>query len=389
MAQLPILKFIFDRHHRATTSKWGTVELQITFHRKAKFMSTGVRVLPKEWKNGQVINRTDALELNNALSIMMGNARRVVNELLEAGQLELAEIPKRLQALQEPKRVSKDVSFIEYSKERARVRAYGKTRDSQERYSRFLRFFEAWNGIRTFDDITEANIIEMDKVLAAKNLKDYSKWNNYHRFLNSFIMDAVDDGLIRRNPYKHVRINKDKESRSLWKHLTIDEFRHIEQMELPTECLRQVRDVFVFQVYTCMAYVDLAAFDATKIKDIKGKKTYSGVRGKSGKEFSFMLMQPAIDILNKYDGVLPIVTNQKYNDYLKALAAHAGIDKPLTSHWARHTGATLLLNMGVGMEVVAKVLGHSSTQITREVYAKLLDETIVNAMQDAEEKIRK
>lgn len=54
--------------------------------------------------------------------------------------------------------------------------------------------------------------------------------------------------------------------------------------------------------------------------------------------------------------------------------------KPLSSHWARHTCATMLLNSGVGMEIVSKVLGHSSTKITREVYAKLLDETVVDAM---------
>lgn len=74
------------------------------------------------------------------------------------------------------------------------------------------------------------------------------------------------------------------------------------------------------------------------------------------------------------------MSNQKYNVYLKMLAVMAGINKPLSSHWARHTGATMLLNSGVGMEIVSKVLGHSSTKITREVYAKLLDETVADAM---------
>jgi len=387
MAQLPVLKFIFDRRKRASATKEGSIELQITFHRKAKFMASGIHVLPREWKNGQVIGRSDALHLNSSLSVLMGNARRVVNELLEAGDLDLDEIPKRMKAKQEPKPVDKD-AFINYCNERACVRMYGKTKDSQERYNRFMRFFQAWGGIKSFDDITEANIIEMDMVLAGKNLKDNSKWNNYHRFLNSFIMDAVDEGLIRRNPYKHVRINRDKESRSLWKHLTIEEFHKIEKVKLPTECLRQVRDVFVFQVYTCLSYVDLAAFDFTKIKKVKGRSVYSGTRGKTGQEFSFMLMKPAQDILNKYDGKLPIISNVKYNAYLKALAQHAGIDKELTSHWARHTGATLLLNMGVDMEVVAKVLGHSSTKITREVYAKLLDSTIYEAMKNVERKMK-
>ena len=58
----------------------------------------------------------------------------------------------------------------------------------------------------------------------------------------------------------------------------------------------------------------------------------------------------------------------------------AGINKPVSSHWARHTGATMLLNSGVEMEIVSKVLGHSSTRMTRQIYAKLLDETVADAM---------
>jgi hypothetical protein len=96
MAQLPILKFIFDRRKRASATKEGSIELQITFHRKAKFMATGIHVLPREWKNGQVTNRQDALQLNTSLSVVMGNARRIVNDLLDAGNRDLGETPKHM-----------------------------------------------------------------------------------------------------------------------------------------------------------------------------------------------------------------------------------------------------------------------------------------------------
>jgi site-specific recombinase XerD len=72
----------------------------------------------------------------------------------------------------------------------------------------------------------------------------------------------------------------------------------------------------------------------------------------------------------------------KYNEYLKIVAQASGIDKPLSTHWARHTGATLLLNEGVPMQIVSKICGHSSTKITEQVYAKLLDETVVDAIQN-------
>jgi site-specific recombinase XerD len=78
----------------------------------------------------------------------------------------------------------------------------------------------------------------------------------------------------------------------------------------------------------------------------------------------------------------------KYNEYLKLVAQAANIDKPISTHWARHTGATILLNDGgVDMEVVSHILGHNSTKQTRKTYAKLLDKTIVTAMSKAERKL--
>ena len=107
---------------------------------------------------------------------------------------------------------------------------------------------------------------------------------------------------------------------------------------------------------------------------------YTSSRAKTSKTFTFLILPQAMEILERYGRKLPIISNVKYNEYLKALALMADIDKPISSHWARHTGATFLLNEGLPMEIVSKVLGHSSTKITREVYAKLLDETVINAM---------
>lgn len=114
--------------------------------------------------------------------------------------------------------------------------------------------------------------------------------------------------------------------------------------------------------------------------NIKGMQVYTGKRDKTGKQFTIPTLKPALDILHKYSGKLPIISNVKYNAYLKVVAQAAGIDKPLTTHWARHTGATLLLNEGVPMQIVSKICGHSSTKMTEQIYAKLLDETVVDAI---------
>ena len=103
--------------------------------------------------------------------------------------------------------------------------------------------------------------------------------------------------------------------------------------------------------------------------------------------FTIQLLKPALDILHKYNNKLPLISNVKYNAYLKVVAQYAGIDRPITTHWARHTGATLMLNEGILMNIISRICGHSNTKITESVYAKLLDETIVEALSKIKNKI--
>lgn len=371
----PVITFVFDRKHKAGPKKEGSVELRITYNRRASYISTGIRLLPRQWKNGTVCNRLDAQEIQKTLDTLMARVRGIINDMTDEGDINTAEIRSRLM-----RRQGARMSFIEFCEQRKDIRIYGKTGDTAERYERFLRWLREFGRIVYFSDVTDANILEMDKSLKAKGMKNYSKWNNYHRFLNSFILDAIDEGHIKRNPYRWLHIPKEKNS-GLKKFLTDDELDRIERAEMPTATLEAVRDVFVFQVYTCLSYVDMCAFsekDAVLMDD--GKRLYRGRRGKTKQEFVFVLLDKAAAVLRKYDGKLPLMSNAKYNDYLKLVAHAAKVDKPITSHWARHTGATMLLNHGVEMEVIAKILGHSSTRQTREVYAKLVDETIAREM---------
>ena len=376
--RMPVVGFVYNRKKTATKS--AVIEIRVSYDYKKKYLSTGVKVLPKEWRGDMVTGRTDAIELNKALTTMRNKVLKAINDMLEEGGLNIQEIPSRMKRLDD---VGK--TFFEYCQERAEVRQYGRMDDTCKRYDRFLKWFREWGGIKSFADVTERNILLMDEALKKKGMCNYSKWNNYHRFLNSFILDAISEGYLRRNPYKWVHIVKDKVSHGLHKYLTKDELRAIETARMGTESLDRVRDLFVFQACTCLSYKDLVAFDASKIKEEHGRMMYTGKRGKTGVEFTFMLLRPDLAVLKKYGGKLPLLSNVKYNQYLKVVAQTAGVDKPITTHWARHTGATMLLNAGVDMETVAKILGHSSTRITRSTYAKLLDDTVGREMEKAEE----
>lgn len=370
------IKTVFDRKKKAGARREGRVDIRLSQDRRTLYFATGIRLLPKHWHDGQIVHRIDAAELQQQLDLMVKHVRQIINAKMEEGTCTLDQVMATFRQEEEG-----EDSFLDFCLQRIEVRCYGKAADTKERYERFLRWLLNFGRIVSFADVSDKNILAMDAALVATGMKDCSKWQNYHRIMNSFILDAIDAGYLTRNPYRWIHINKDKSSGGLGKYLTMEEFEKICKFDPPTDSLKRVRDLFVFQTYTCLSYTDLANFDPSYIYKVKGKPVYTANRGKTGQEFTFMVLPQAMEILKRYDNVLPIISNVKYNQYLKVLALMIGINKPISSHWARHTGATMLLNEGgVDMEVVAKVLGHSSTKITRQVYAKLLDNTVVDAM---------
>lgn len=95
-----------------------------------------------------------------------------------------------------------------------------------------------------------------------------------------------------------------------------------------------------------------------------------------------MVFPDGVAVLKRYGFVLPMLSNQKYNAYLKQIADLCNITKPLHTHVARHTYATICLNRGVRVEVVAKLLGHSTTKVTTH-YAKFVQSTIISEVNEA------
>jgi len=165
--------------------------------------------------------------------------------------------------------------------------------------------------------------------------------------------------------------------------LTQDELTKISNKQFLTERLGQVRDVFIFCCFTGLAYSDIEKLSLSNIRTgVDGKKWVYTNRTKTGTRSAVPLLSPAIAILERYsdhpyciikDRAMPVSSNQKMNEYLKEIAAVCEIDKPLSSHIARHTFATTvtLLN-GVPMESVSKMLGHTNIRTT-QIYAKVLD----------------
>ena len=158
------------------------------------------------------------------------------------------------------------------------------------------------------------------------------------------------------------------------------------------ERLETVRDLFVFSCFTGLAYIDVANLKDSNIVVINGHKWIMTKRQKTGIPTNVILLDIAETILKKYEGkckdnaVLPVISNQKMNAYLKEIADLCGIKKQLTFHMARHTFATMSLSKGVPIESVSKMLGHTNIKTT-QIYARITNKKIEHDMLELSTKL--
>lgn len=195
--------------------------------------------------------------------------------------------------------------------------------------------------------------------------------------LKTIITYALDNGKLKINPFNSIKISKRTKE---VEYLTLDEIQAIKSKSFNGR-LEKVRDLFLFQCFTGLAYADMAQLTKEDFQ-FNGEQIFiKKCRVKTGISYLTVLIDEAVEIIRRYNFELPVLSNQKYNSYLKEIADLCGITKPMHTHIGRHTFATYMLNKGVSIEVVAKMLGHSNIKQTQH-YSKLVDKTVFKAVQN-------
>lgn len=383
---VPIIRFVFDRRHIASESKKGSVDLVITHNKQRKFVSTGIRCYPYQWKDDAkrnlYIKGTGAdLEINGTLRALYQKAYRIVEEMVEKDEIDISVIPNLLNAQ------TVDITFIDYVFQR--VEKKNTNEYTHKSHVTFYNKLCQYGKIKFFSDINEKAIRDLDEWLHSYTWqekdrlgkvveKKYSQATigSVHKNLKAFINDAIVDGYVKENPYLTKRIKIERGSTRIDKFLTKEEIELLQTAKMPTTSLDETRDLFLIQVFTGLAYADLMTYDFTQCKNAKDYSVFSGYRQKTGILFTFVLTPTARNILEKYDYCIPKMPNQKYNVKLKIVADAAGIQKSISTHDGRRSCGFMLLNAGVPISVVSRILGHSSIRQTEMAYARLLDDTI-------------
>lgn len=367
----PTTRIVFDRKHVSSNTKEGLVQLEVLFKGVRRYFSTGVKVTKNRWsRSGKVTGCMDMIVMNRRIDEMKRMVDKYIVGLMENEEpFDFDRFKAWMVASDE-----QGIGFVEWVEKRIAER--NDIRKSTKRnHMKLVALLRKIGNIRTFADVTKKNVLKMDTYLHSTGIRQ-TTIASYHKFMKTYVHDAMSSGLIEKDPYIGVKIDIGK---SVWgRFLTVDEVEAIENAEMPTESLKRVKDLFLFQCYTGLAYADLMRFDMSKA--VKGEKYYlvTDDRKKTGEGYTVVLMEKAMDILKKYDYKLPKMTCEQYNMRLKIMADACGIEKPIASHFGRRTCGMLLLNYGFPIEIVSKVLGHSNIKTTQQAYAKILDRTVEN-----------
>lgn len=367
----PTTRIVFDRKHVSSNTKEGLVQLEVLFKGVRRYFSTGVKVTKNRWsRSGKVTGCMDMIVMNRRIDEMKRMVDKYIVGLMENEEpFDFDRFKAWMVASDE-----QGIGFVDWVEKRIAER--NDIRKSTKRnHMKLVALLRKIGNIRTFADVTKKNVLKMDTYLHSTGIRQ-TTIASYHKFMKTYVHDAMSSGLIEKDPYIGVKIDIGK---SVWgRFLTVDEVEAIEKAEMPTESLKRVKDLFLFQCYTGLAYADLMRFDMSKA--VKGEKYYlvTDDRKKTGEGYTVVLMGKAMDILKKYDYKLPKMTCEQYNMRLKIMADACGIEKPIASHFGRRTCGMLLLNYGFPIEIVSKVLGHSNIKTTQQAYAKILDRTVEN-----------
>ena len=341
---------------------------------------------------------------------------KMLNQYLDAIEANIFQIQKEYTLRNQTitaQQVREKVLHVNEEKQYSLIQVYQDHNDQFEElvgkefsYGTFKRFKSALRSIKAFIQwkfrkpdvyLSEVNykfVVDYELYLkTVQGIQHNSAMVNMKKLKKIIRLCAANDWLDK-DPFKAYKITTKETHRN---YLLQDELDIILNKDIAIERLKLVRDIFVFSCYTGLSYSDIMLLTKNDISmGIDHEEWIFTKRVKTKTESRIPLLPIAKDILHIYSAkpevistnrLLPKMSNQKLNSYLKELNDICGIKKDLTFHCARHTFATTVtLTNGVPIETVSKMLGHKSIRTT-QIYAKIIDDKISRDMRVLKRKL--
>lgn len=262
-----------------------------------------------------------------------------------------------------------------------------------ERYTTVYKHIEDFIKVKykkndlSLNEITPMFISNFEFYLKTSRGCSHNSTVKYIKNFKKIVRIALANGWMKSDPFITIKYHLDEVDMA---YLTEDELQKLLNHRFKNERLENVKNIYLFCCFTGLAFIDVKSLMQDDIELKNGQYWMKKKRQKTKNWCIVPLLEPAVMLMEQYKShpvclekrcVLPVLSNQKMNAYLKEIADICGINKHLSTHTARHTFATTVtLANQVSMEVVSKMLGHSSINMTKR-YARVVDDLINKDMQ--------
>lgn len=392
----------YDHHKRTPQGEEGPVEVRVTINRKPYYINTGVRVR-KERLVGNTIRddrfTTDADLLNERLTTIVRLVEKEVNRCLEERRpVDVVAIRRKVWDVAAED--SDEPTLIKWIKNMASTANISST--TKKRYQTLINKLVDYGQLTRWEHLSPENIYgfdvwlrqqyvpltqnQIDAGVEPEHISSDTVYN-YHKCLKAMLNRALKFGKISVNPYDHMKGEFKRTRRDVVDYLTEEQmFKVMELTPVPGSQVAMARDLFVFQMFTGLAYSDTQHFDISKYREVDGEWRFIGERIKTGVPYVSTLLPPVVEVLERNGWKVPKMTNQRYNQLLKAIGMVIGIER-LHSHMGRHSFATWMLSNDAKIENVSRMLGHTNIVQTQR-YAKVLAKDVYDDFEMVAKKLK-
>ena len=398
MSGLEHVKILFFiKRTKLTKTGDATIFVRITINKERTEFSLKKHVSPKIWddKKEKAKGRTqEAVEINDFVDQYQKKILSYIDFMILDNQTVTARIvQEKLIGKKEIRRTILKV-FQEHNDNARKLIGIDFAPDTVQRYETcytHTKDFIRWQYKRedmALEDLNHQFVRNYELYLKTERNCAHNTAIKYLKNFKKIVRIALANGWIKKDPFATIKF-KLKPVDAVY--LTKEELDTVINKEIAIERLKQVRDVFVFCCFTGLAFSDAKSLKREHITtDGNGITWIHKKRTKTDQMSTIFVIEAAKKLMAKYeyepeliekDGVLPVLSNQKMNAYLKEIGTICGINKPISTHTARHTFATTVaLENDMPLEVVSKTLGHSSTKMTQR-YARTTEALIQKNME--------
>ena len=366
---------------------------------KVKF-SFKSEVIAKIWdpKSGRATGQTkEALQLNRYLDSIKGQMITHYHSLSEANEIVTALMVRDAFLGTNIKNNTLLTVFEEFNDRQEKLigidlaqSTFNKYDLTYRRLKEFLKVKMRKNDI-LLCQVDRNFVMDFEAYLKIEYKLDTNSSEKLMRIFKRITTMCFKNGQMPKDPFCDHKLKKVKKDRG---YLTKSKLEKIIDFKPDNKRLEKVRDIFLFCCFTGFDYSTTAALTEKNIvMDDEGDLWIETHRIKTGTPLKVKLLNIPLSILKNYelkrDGnfLLPVMSNAKYNLYLKEMAELCGIEKRITSHLARHTFATTVTYAnGVSIESISKMLGHTKISTT-QIYARIVDKTINDEMDKLAQKL--